>query len=500
MLSGRETLGHLDGTLSELRKQLGILDRELQAMSSHIARTQLQRSEVLKQLAILRLDSITSDEVGARLDSAERQVRQLLAQREDAITEVNKHVAEYETSLDKLESTRTSLHKEVDAAAAALAEREAAAQERLENDPDFKQQLEQTRAADAVAVGAAEKASVAAEDSREKSAPYNSDPLFSYLWNRQFGTSEYRANLLTRAIDGWVARLCRFESARRDYWLLLEIPKRLQQHAAAVRAHADSELEALQALEARAAEAGGVVSALDALTDAEHRQDKLDERIAALEGEILQRRTTQGEFAAGEDAYLSKCLEVLEVAMKHRSIDDLTRIARATMTLEDDDLVDRLRLLRREEQGLQSELDEHRNIHRETLKRMQELTDVRQRFKSRRYDDLRSGFDNGDLLLMLMRQVLVGTLPGGSLWDALSRHQRYNDVTGAWPDFGSGGIARRMGRKPTGRPTWHWPGAPTAKGKNKTRGKGFRLPKGSGRPGNIGRSRGRGGFRTGGGF
>jgi chromosome segregation ATPase len=488
MLSGLETLQHLDGALQDLRKELDIIDRELQAVSTVIARSQLQQSEILKRLAALRLDAISSNEVGDQIDATERRVQDILAQREAAIADISQAVADCTRELGNVESERTTLHTRVDEAAKTLAEREANVQAALADDAEFRTQLERTEATDAVAVGAAEKARVASHDSDEKSRPYDADPLFTYLWRRGFGTSEYHAGPLTRALDRWVARLCRYPAARANYWTLREIPKRLEQHAANVRSVADAELAKLQTLEARAAEAGGVSEAAAALAAIEAKQDEADDRIAALEQRLGELQSQQGRYTSGDDEYFTKCLATLEAAMKLSTLADLANVARATMTLEDDALVDQLREAQVRERGLRSELEEHRKIHLELTTRLKDVTDVRQQFKQRRYDDLRSGFDNKDLVLMILGQVLAGTVRGGSLWDALRRHQRYRDVAGAWPDFGSGGVAGRIGRSPRGGRTWHWPG------KNGGSGSGFKLPKSGGR------GRGRGGFRTGGGF
>jgi chromosome segregation ATPase len=487
MLTGRETLGRLDGALRDLRKDLDVIDRELQAVSTVIARSQLQQSEILKRLASLRLDAISGNEVGATLDATERRVQEVLAERDAAIEHTHAAVTACREALANEERTRDTLHTEVDAAAGRVAQREAQVQGELAEDTAFKKQLALSEAADAVALGAAEKARVAGEDSRRKSEPYDADPLFTYLWQRGYGTSAYRAGLLTRALDHWVARLCRYDAARADYWRLKEIPKRLDEHAARKRIAADSELTALQAIEVQAAERGGVTEARKALAETEARQDACDERIAALEQQFAELQSQQGHYAAGDDEYLQRCLKTIEEAMQISTIADLASVARATMTLEDDELVEQLREARDREHGLRGELEQHRKIHAEMMTRLQEVTEVRQQFKLRRYDDLRSGFDNGDLLLMILGQVLAGTVRGGSLWDALRRHQRYRDVGGAWPDFGSGGATGRIGRANRPGPSWHWPGKRGGSG-------GFKLPKPSGRGG------GRGGFRTGGGF
>ena len=85
-----------------------------------------------------------------------------------------------------------------------------------------------------------EKTYQAKADQQEKGAPYRADPLFTYLWDCKYGTSAYKANPLTRFLDNWVARLCDFQSARKNYWMLQEIPERLDEHAKALRSKADA--------------------------------------------------------------------------------------------------------------------------------------------------------------------------------------------------------------------------------------------------------------------
>jgi chromosome segregation ATPase len=276
--------------------------------------------------------------------------------------------------------------------------------------------------------------------------------------------------------------------------LLLEIPKRLREHADRRRADADSELDILQSLEEAAAKEGGVHAAKSALAELEQQQDELDDSIAQAEAEMRALQAEQSQYAAGDDDYIAKCLSLFAETLQRHDVVDLTQLARSTMTTDDDAVVDDLRRLRDADQELESELDRSRNLHREHLRRVQELEQVRQQFKRNRYDDLRSGFDNGDVIVTMMRQVLGGALRGGALWDVLRQYQRYRDVAGAWPDFGSGGVPRTGRRPPARRPTWHWPG-----GARSSRRGGFKLPRAPKAP-RRSKRRGRGGFRTGGTF
>ena len=246
----------------------------------------------------------------------------------------------------------------------------------------------------------------------------------------------------------------------------------------------------MQALEEKAAKEGGVHDAKSALLDVEQRQDEIDEQIVQSEATLRVLQSEQSQYAAGDDAFIARCLAVFSETLQRRDIRDLTHLARSTMTAEDDAIVDDLRDLRREEDALAEELGDHRKLHREHLQRVQELESVRRKFKQHRYDDIRSGFDKGDLISSMMREVLGGAIRGGALWNVLRQYQKYRDVAGAWPDFGSGGITHRNRRAPTRPPTWHWPG----RGGSRRRG-GFKLPRGPKGP-----KRSRGGFRTGGSF
>ena len=493
MLSGRDTLKRMDTTLRSARGELQRLDHELQATSRSVTQNKLQQARAIDNMARIRLDAARRGEVVEHLESAMREAGEILQSRDAAVASINDRVRTASEAVDELEDRRATLHDEVDAAARTLAEREAAVQHSLEQNESFLAQLEQTRESDAIAVSALEKAKLAAEDRRHKGEPFEGDELFMYLWQRGYGTSAYSANPIARMFDAWVARLCGYQDARPNYWMLLEIPKRLAEHADQARAAADAELDKLQDIEELAASDGNVPEARAALETLEQRQDSLDTEIAAAEGALGELQANQNLYTAGADDYLRNALRTISAAMERRDISELTRLARATMTAEDDEIVDELRHLRREYDELEDELAEIRKLQRDRLARTQELEKVRRDFKRSRYDDVHSRFDRRDMIERMIGEVIAGVIQGSALWKTLRRNQRYNDAAGEWPDFGSGGIVRpRRPRKRTKRqrpPTWHWPGSKSRRG-----GGGFKMPRR--RPG----PRGRGGFRTGGGF
>ena len=138
---------------------------------------------------------------------------------------------------------------------------------------------------------------------------------------------------------------------------------------------------------------------------------------------------------------------VFSAALETRDTSNLLRLARATTTAKDDLLVEEIERLRGQASALDDELRQHREAQDERLRRIRELQDVRRDFKVNRFDDVHSRFKKGDALTEMIGGVINGVIQGYALWQALQRNQRYRDVAGEWPDFGSGGIRRPKSRR-----------------------------------------------------
>ncbi len=484
MLSGQRTLSEIDGALRTARSEMDRLDSDLNWSSESLASNRRSQARALKELAAMRLDLLEQGEFIDSLDSADHRAKQLLDEREQAIELLESEIEQNQHELAELEDRRKSAHRDVDDAAKRVAELEAQTQESLDQDAAYLAQLERTRDAESVVSHAEEKLAQAEAVQEEKGRPFREDALFEYLWSRHYGTLDYKAGAFARTMDAWVARLIDYETARRNYWMLTEIPKRLAQHVEQVKDLAEDELEQLQDIENAHAEAMGVLDAQEVLAKMEHQQDELDDALERQENELQQLRARHGTFVAGEDEYIKQSVGLLTESMQRMPVRELDGRARRTLTTEDDALVRELEDLRHQDRVIQEQLSEHRRLHAAHLERLKELEDVRRRFKRRRFDDLRSSFGNEQLIMMMLNEFLRGGVRGSVLWDVLKRQQRYRDVGGAWPDFGSGGFPQRRTRSSRRRGSpWHWPGG---------RG-GFRIPRGGG-------SSSRGGFRTRGGF
>jgi uncharacterized membrane protein YgcG len=431
---------------------------------------------VLSVLARLRLREIESGEVVEVLDETGRQVTALLGQRAGAQAQVEAEIKKAEAALTDVQEARDAQSAAADAAERALDAAEAEAQKRLAEDEKYRAQLEKARASDGVADLAEEKALAARNDRIEKGKPYEADPLFRYLWARGFGTSQYRAGALTRLLDRWVARVCEYEPLRRDYWMLSELPARFDEHSTRMRALADAEVTAVQALEHKAAEAAGVPKRADALQKSHEKlaeaDSRVEERDAALDALVDKRAS----FASGEDDLSRRCTALLSDTFRGEKMKTLRERANRTATADDDKAVDELTAVRAEIPRLEDEVARYKALHETHRERTTKLEEIRKRFKEHRFDAVSSEFVNSALITTLLAQLLAGSLGVPDIWDAIVKQQRFRKLA-ADPNFGSGRFPRVPG-------PWHMPGG-GAWGKGGGFGKG---------------GFGGGGFRTGGGF
>ncbi|HUF72574.1 MAG TPA: hypothetical protein VMR74_06730 [Gammaproteobacteria bacterium] len=474
-VSGNKALKEIEKILGKARVMLADVDREFGHSRESLAELRQREVGIYAKLARLRLLAIEQGDLPSALDEADSKAADVLEERKDAAGKLDRRIESAEDALAAEERRRAEQHTAVEVASEALDAAEAAAQEKLAADAAWQAQIRRTEHTNFVADQAEEKADAAGKNRAVKGKPYENDPLFAYLWARGYGTSSYRAWPLTRFLDGKVAKLCKFEPARRNYALLTEIPVRLAEHAQAMRAAFDHETETLAALEDAAAGTAGVPRLAAALEAAEKKLDEIDAAIAERENAIRTLVEERKTFVTGNDSHYQRCLKILSDAMRRKGVRLLEENAARTPGREDDDLVRQLVRIQREAENAEQSLTEFGRLHDRENERVGVLEDVRRRFKAERFDDSLSEFKNWALVALILNQFLSGAARSGDIWKTIQRQQRRKAMQ-ATPDFGS----LRFPKAPK-----HGP---------------WRLPKGGFGGGGRGGGFGGGGFRTGGGF
>jgi hypothetical protein len=479
MLTGLSALRNIDQSLQTIRNEVVHMDRQLGQLSSKMASNQRHRAKLINDIAGVRLAEIESGQLSASFTAADQQAAEILAQRSKALSDLSLSIDHTNQRIVEAEAQRDSLLETANYTSAKIVDIEGQVQQQLKADQAYMKQFELAKQAESVAEEAQHKTQRAQVDMADKAAPYETDELFMYLWSRGYGTTEYQAGLLARLIDGWVARLIKYEASRVNYWNLVEIPRRLHQHAEGVGDAADQQHSALQQLELNALEAAGSKSLEAELQLLRLSLDAHDDTIEVVEAKLNDYLDQRALYMAGEDDYIKLCLQRLSSSLEHQNLQAIHHYVSATVSPTDDRMVIELQVLDDSLQDVDGDLADLRKLHDRKLNRLKELEKVRRDFKNSRFDDVRSGFGNQALIGNVLSQFIQGAVSGSDVWGVIKRNQRYRQVAST-PDFGSGGlgeIADAIGgeimrqRRSSRGSSWHWP-----------------------------KPRGGGGFKTGGGF
>jgi len=223
MWAGTSALQRIDQSLQTVRNESVRLDSHLANLTQSLADSQRQKVAIINQIAAIRLSEIEQGELQSSLTQADKKALETLSLRERALEQLNRKINGLNESVIEAETERESLLESVNQLSEKLVKIEIQAQEKLKGDAVYLAQFTRASDADAVSQEAERKVAQAQEDMSIKAQPYQSDKLFMYLWQRGFGTTEYKAGSISRMMDSWVARLIKYEEARVNYWNLTEI-------------------------------------------------------------------------------------------------------------------------------------------------------------------------------------------------------------------------------------------------------------------------------------
>ena len=229
-LSGPQALKSLDDALRDIRREEDEIAKRLARSAELVTKLRETESELFRQLAGLRLEPATQAELTGRLSQAESKARDLLARHGNDLAAAEGELEALDKQIAALASERGEVGRKAAAAQAELKRIADRVAVEAQKDPIY---AEKRRTADELAQVADEslrKTQQAETDREQKGRPYRDDPLFMYLWERGFGTRNYRENNLIQYLDSLVAGMVGFPEARVNFAMLNEIPLRLREH------------------------------------------------------------------------------------------------------------------------------------------------------------------------------------------------------------------------------------------------------------------------------
>lgn len=485
MMSGRQGLESIEAALRQVESEEAEARREAERQTGQRADSEKSLNEAYRELARVKIDFSLEDGVIDRADGLTAEVMQHLSHWQDARRAAEAKWEDLKSEIEAWRRKRHAAHEAVEKARAIYDAAYAQARERLSTEHGHAALLKAQADAAAHIENARAKAGKAEAERAEKEKPYAADPLFMYLWNRGYGTPQYAGGGITRMLDGWVARQIGYGEARVNYAALTEIPLRLNQYVARLEDTARKAEDAIHANLLREVTAiakqdiaGRIITLEAELAGLEEGVSKREAAFDALSDEVT-------ALAQGHDPNLEAAVESLAGILSSTSFRQLLAEARATPSLKDDRVLERIQNAATMIQQVEGRVAEYRQRLDQLAARRSDLLRIAAEFRRQRYDDSSSVFTKDDVFGVFLRQLLAGAITAGQYWAELQRYQnrqrrasdrfpRYDDIV-----IGGGGMS--------------WPRFPGGVGG------GISFPGGGGGSWGGGGGSG-GGFRTGGSF
>src|SRR5690606_16737236 len=134
-LSGSDALRAITDAIRQEQERTRKLDADLAAANAQLLELDVERKELLGQLAEVRVKYLLSSEVAAELKRTDEQVLDLLESRDEATEAVQSRLDDLESRQADLLKRREDLHGQLEAASTAIDVAELEAQRELAQDP-----------------------------------------------------------------------------------------------------------------------------------------------------------------------------------------------------------------------------------------------------------------------------------------------------------------------------------------------------------------------------
>jgi chromosome segregation ATPase len=444
MTSGRTFFRKIDDAITTINSQLNEATAKFDQLTRQKTATRQRIAEAFQQIARVQADAIDTHEIQAN-DALSKDADRITERRNTARDALKAMLGKLGVELDTARKAEAAAQAARDCAAGALDVICRRVDEGLGSNDNFKALALLAKDADGRAQAAVAKAVAADQERASKAGAYETDPVFMYLRNRGFGAASYRANSLVRTIDGWLANLCGYDRAAKDYESLTLLPTYLSDHARTMQSAAVDTGERVRVRRRDALEGAGVEAAEQALAGKEETLASAATAVEAIQDRIQEAHAAINSLAKWQDKEGAALLERMSEAFAEEGLQQLSVRVAATADVEDDDRLDEIRKLRNSIAEIDEETAGLTPKIKSLTDRASSLASVKRQYKSKGYDS--SDYTiSGSSSSGLLEGFLLGTVVSGDLWRGIERSASYDppqtsssSSSGGGFDFGGGG-------------------------------------------------------------
>lgn len=426
VISGRSVAQALNQAAEQLRRQQTECQSSLQRLDEATNEWVDRRGKTLLELAEHYLPEVSRESVLVAFRDVRDDLLQVLARKQRRERALHSLLVEDESEATRIKSNLERVTEQLDEKVAERERLEDVVAEQLKSHDKFQQLSQQALVAEQELERNEERIAEIKQEASEKLPAYDNNRLFRYLYDRGYGTGEYKKKGLTRTLDRWVAKMVKYGRSKRSYDFLRVTPELMAAEVTRRRDQFNAFMDELQVIEKQLADKTGLTAVMDEGRQLGSERDDLIAELGQFEEqfnrhhqELLALEGTENEFYEQGVRQVKKFLADMEHSwLEHQS--------RSTPERQDDELVAEIGWLN---EKLDEASRESNQLHREQRswdERASGLHDVMQRFRRADFDSRRSVFDVEFDVERQLSGYLRGDVGREELWSTLRHYQQFH--------------------------------------------------------------------------
>ncbi|WP_044301898.1 hypothetical protein [Rhodopirellula sallentina] len=407
--------------IERLRSEMGQVEQQREQLED-------DRDQTLSKLAEHYLPDLSPESVQQTWVNVRPTIREILLRKENRVRELNEQLSDEDRIRRHLEDDLQRVNERLDEAETRQSDIAKQVEDYLAEQTEFVDLSNRAAEAEVALQRAESNLDEISQDAARKLPAYNECKLFSYLKDRNFGTSEYTHRGFTRRMDRMLAKYVGYNEAKRNFDYLTNTPAAMRTIIAEDRMALGTVVMKIQDSRDAAAKKFGL---MDQVQTVESLAKEREAALASLDSAATDCESTMAELNELENPrceYYREAINVFRKMLSDTHSSDLRHAARQTPEITDDQIVASLR-------GIESQLDRndlttsrHHDALRQAAEVHQAVGRLAQRFRASGYDRNRCQFSDAlDIGSSLDRIRSVHDVD--DLWRAIRRNQSWGPTT-----------------------------------------------------------------------
>lgn len=425
LVAGRNVLRAMEGAVRDARRRAIGVRANLDKLDDFMADIIKQRGHSLVELAQHYLPEMSQATVAKQYSEVRTQLEQLLRKKQQHERDLQRA---WDENLDRragVENRIDRLTQKLDELADRRSELEQQLATRLKQSTEFQQSSEQALDAENELKRNELRIAEMRQEAQEKLPTYEKSKLFQYLYRRGYGTREYQGKGLTKSLDGWVAKLVKYNKNRQSYNFLRATPELM---ATEVDRRRDDFNRLMQQIEAMEDEISDEIGLTALLSEGGSLGEQRATELANLERLETERNSIEKNIArleATENEYYEAGVDRLKQFLGTLNESALELRTKATPQATDDAIFREIKQLNQQLRDARQQSHDDRQLLEVWHDKISGLDQVIRRFRSSEFDSRRSSFSRRFDVDREIDRYLQGNNSVAGLWSVVRQHQQF---------------------------------------------------------------------------